>query len=38
VLTTELRALVAGTGPVELRLGPCARLSRRRLRAVLRWV
>jgi len=38
VLTTELRALAAGTGTVELRLGPTTRLSRERLRAVLRWV
>jgi hypothetical protein len=38
VLTTELRGLAAGTGSVELRLGPHARLTRRRLQAVLRWV
>ena len=38
VLTTELRGLAAGPGSVELRLGPHARLSRRRLQAVLRWV
>jgi DNA polymerase-3 subunit epsilon len=38
VLTTELRGLAAGDATVELRLGPHARLSRHRLRAVLRWV
>ena len=38
VLTTELRSLVDGAGDVELRLGPFARLSRKRVRAVLRWV
>jgi DNA polymerase-3 subunit epsilon len=38
VLTTELRVLASGAGAVELRLGAFARLSRRRLRAVLRWV
>jgi DNA polymerase-3 subunit epsilon len=38
VLTTELRTLVAGGATVELRLGPRARLSRRRLQTVLRWV
>jgi DNA polymerase III subunit epsilon len=38
VLTTELRRLVDGPAPVELRLGPWARLSPRRLQAVLRWV
>ena len=38
VLTTELRGLAAGATAVELRLGPHARLSRRRLQAVLRWV
>lgn len=38
VLTTELRTLVAGAATVELRLGSHARLSRRRLQAVLRWV
>jgi DNA polymerase-3 subunit epsilon len=38
VLTTELRGLAAGPGSVELQLGPHARLSRRRLQAVLRWV
>jgi len=38
VLTTELRSLVDGAGDVELRLGPYARLSRKRARAVLRWV
>ena len=38
VLTTELRGLAAGPGSVELRLGPHARLSRRRLQTVLRWV
>ena len=38
VLTTELRGLAVGAGSVELRLGPHARLSRRRLQAVLRWV
>jgi hypothetical protein len=29
---------VSGAGSVELRLGPHARLSRRRLQSVLRWV
>jgi len=38
VLTTELRGLAAGSGSVELRLGPHARMSRRRLQAVLLWV
>lgn len=38
VLTTELRGLVHGEGPLELRLGRHARLSRRRLRVVLRGV
>jgi DNA polymerase-3 subunit epsilon len=38
VLTTELRRLAAGPATVELRLGPHARLSRRRLQAVLGWV
>jgi DNA polymerase-3 subunit epsilon len=38
VLTTELRTLAEGEGGIELRLGPYARLSRRRLQAVLRWV
>jgi DNA polymerase-3 subunit epsilon len=38
VLTTELRGLAADASTVELRLGPHARLSRRRLQAVLRWV
>jgi hypothetical protein len=38
VLTTELRRLAAEAPTVELRLGPQARLSRRRLQAVLRWV
>jgi hypothetical protein len=38
VLTTELRGLAAEAATVELRLGPHARLSRRRLQAVLRWV
>jgi hypothetical protein len=38
VLTTELRGLAAGTAAVEVRLGPHARLSRHRLRTVLRWV
>ncbi len=38
VLTTELRVLVDGATYVELRLGLHARLSRERLRAVLRWV
>jgi len=38
VLTTELRGLAAGAGAVQLRLGPYTRLSRCRLRAVLRWV
>lgn len=38
VLTTELRLLAAEAESVDLRLGPHARLSRRRLQAVLRWV
>lgn len=38
VLTTELRALAPSATSLELRLGPRARLSRRRLQAVLRWV
>jgi len=38
VLTTELRTLAGQAASVELRLGPHARLSRRRLQAVLRWV
>lgn len=38
VLTTELRTLVAVAPSVELRLGAHARLSRRRLEAMLRWV
>ena len=38
VLTTELRTLVAGATPVEVRLGAHARLSRRRLETVLRWL
>jgi DNA polymerase-3 subunit epsilon len=38
VLTTELRTLAAADLPLELRLGAHVRLSRRRLRAVLRWV
>lgn len=38
VLTTELRALADGAGTLELRLGRHARLSRRRLQAVLREV
>jgi DNA polymerase-3 subunit epsilon len=38
VLTTELRPLALGAADVELRLGRLARLTRRRLRAVLRWV
>lgn len=38
VLTTELRALADGAGTLELRLGRQARLSRRRLQAVLREV
>ncbi len=38
VLTTELRPLAAQAESVELRLGQHARLSRGRLRAVLRWV
>jgi DNA polymerase-3 subunit epsilon len=38
VLTTELRSLAAEAPSVDLRLGPHARLSRRRLQAVLRWV
>jgi hypothetical protein len=38
VLTTELRGLATEAASIELRLGPHARLSRRRLRTVLRWV
>jgi len=38
VLTTELRGLATEASSIELRLGPHARLSRRRLQAVLRWV
>jgi hypothetical protein len=38
VLTTELRPLALDAEDVELRLGRLARLTRRRLRAVLRWV
>jgi DNA polymerase-3 subunit epsilon len=38
VLTTELRRIAAEAPTVELRLGPHARVSRRRLQAVLRWV
>jgi hypothetical protein len=38
VLTTELRGLAAEAASVEVRLGLHARLSRWRLRAVLRWV
>ncbi len=38
VLSTELRVIAAATETVELRLGEYARLSRRRLQAVLRWV
>jgi DNA polymerase-3 subunit epsilon len=38
VLTTELRGLAAEAARVEVRLGPCARLSGRRLQTVLRWV
>ena len=38
VLTTELRLLAAEAESVDLRLGAHARLSRRRLQAVLRWV
>jgi DNA polymerase III subunit epsilon len=38
VLTTELRRLVDEAVAVEVRLGPWARLPRRRLQAVLRWV
>jgi DNA polymerase-3 subunit epsilon len=38
VLTTELRRLAAEATSLELRLGPHARLSRRRLEGVLRWV
>jgi DNA polymerase-3 subunit epsilon len=38
VLGTELRRLAAEAATVELRLGRHARLSRRRLQAVLRWV
>jgi DNA polymerase-3 subunit epsilon len=38
VLTTELRTLATEALSVELRLGLHARLSRRRLQAVLRWV
>jgi DNA polymerase III subunit epsilon len=38
VLTTELRTVAEPAADVEVRLGPHARLSRGRLRAVLRWV
>ena len=38
VLTTELRGLATEAASIELRLGPHARLCRRRLRRVLRWV
>jgi DNA polymerase III subunit epsilon len=38
VLTTELRSLAEGAGEVELRLGRFARLPRKRLQAVLRWL
>jgi DNA polymerase-3 subunit epsilon len=38
VLTTELRGLLAEAEGLELRLGPHVRLSRRRLRTVLRWI
>lgn len=38
VLTTELRTLVVEAPHVEIRIGEHARLSRRRLQAVLRWV
>ncbi|HVO09137.1 MAG TPA: hypothetical protein VMX54_00165 [Vicinamibacteria bacterium] len=38
VLGTELRVVAAAADSVELRLGEHARLSRRRLQAVLRWV
>jgi DNA polymerase-3 subunit epsilon len=38
VLTTGLRTLAAEAPSLELRLGAHARLSRRRLQAVLRWV
>lgn len=38
VLTTELRGLAAEAPSIELRLGQCARLTRRRLLTVLRWV
>jgi DNA polymerase-3 subunit epsilon len=38
VLTTELRRLAAGASSVEMRLGAHARLTGRRLEAVLRWV
>jgi len=38
VLTTELRRLAVEADAVELRFGPHALLSRRRLQAVLRWV
>jgi hypothetical protein len=37
-LPTELRGLATEAASIELRLGPQARLSRRRLRRVLRWV
>jgi DNA polymerase-3 subunit epsilon len=38
VLTTELRRLAVDAPSIELRLGRHARLSRRRLETVLRWV
>jgi DNA polymerase III subunit epsilon len=38
VLTTELRGLAREAASIELRMGSHARLSRRRLQAVLRWV
>jgi hypothetical protein len=38
VLTTELRRLATDAPSIEVRLGRHARLSRRRLETVLRWV
>ncbi|MGE0452154.1 MAG: hypothetical protein AB7O37_06855 [Vicinamibacteria bacterium] len=38
VLTTELRGLLDEAEGLQLRLGPDVRLSRRRLRTVLRWI
>jgi hypothetical protein len=38
VLTTELRTLARDAASLELRFGPHVRLSRSRMRAVLRWI